>query len=258
MRVEIGPKPAGDERYPRVAIERPGTYRVSTMVISKRGLVASTVVALAHAWVLGGCFTDPTPDSNTTTTDTSAATESSDDDDGSDGESEDGESSTDGPSPDLGSDGDETGFVPDCRVAREAQLTDTGFVSVSSTFDGFPKELAVDGDTATSWFSTGPEPGPSNFRWSSPETRCITRIELDGNTDHPEFAFDYGFETITLRILDVDSNVVYEHVHNAAGTPDPDMVVDIGGVEARIVEFELDGHEDPTCGGFAELRVFGG
>ena len=39
-----------------------------------------------------------------------------------------------------------------------------------------------------------------------------------------------------------------------AGTPDPTVVVNPNAV-GSVVVLRFHGHEDPTCGGFAELEV---
>ena len=41
------------------------------------------------------------------------------------------------------------------------------------------------------------------------------------------------------------------------GTPDPDVTVS-PNVVGTAVDLYFEGHESPDCGGFAELRVYGG
>ena len=141
-------------------------------------------------------------------------------------------------------------------------LTAQGTVTASSTFNAnFEKELSVDGRLDTSWFSQGPEGGggPSVYSWSTVTDRCIARIEVDDNSQHaqPSFRTGFGFESATVRVLQ-GNTVVFEETVLLPGTPDGAFAVDTGGVEGSRVILELSGHEDPTCGGFSEVRVLGG
>ena len=178
------------------------------------------------------------------------------------------DSTSSGPAPAESSSGaaessttDETTTGPGCG-GQSQDLTPQGMVTASSTFNAnFDKSLSVDGRLDTSWFSQGPEGGggPSVYSWSTVTDRCIARIEVDDNSQHsqPQFRTGYGFESATVRVLQ-GNTVVYEESILLPGTPDGPFAVDTGGVQADRVILELGGHEDPTCGGFSELRVLGG
>ncbi|MGQ0618006.1 MAG: DUF6777 domain-containing protein [Acidimicrobiia bacterium] len=149
-----------------------------------------------------------------------------------------------------------------------ADVTSRGIVAPSSTFDQpdgfFPASLAVDGDVGTSWFSAGEfaDGDTSTYTWSVDEPVPIVRIEVLSNARHddPALRTGFGFVTMTIEVFDVNGDRVYESADiPLAGTPDPDVSVelDIGGstVRGTEVRISLTGHEDPTCGGFSELRI---
>ena len=132
-------------------------------------------------------------------------------------------------------------------------------VGASTVFPEYPPILSVDGDLSTSWFSTGPEGGPSAYSWVLSGDRCIYGIEIHGNALHsnPSFREDFGFGAVTVKVLDVAGSVVFSEAADLAGTPDPDVVLDTGGVVGSRVVLELTGHESVDCGGFSELEVTG-
>ncbi len=151
-------------------------------------------------------------------------------------------------------------------VTQGGDLTMSGFVSASSVFDpwfGAPyePELAVDGSTATSWFSAGPEDSglPSTFEWYTQNDHCLDGLTLLGNADHSEADFreGFGFETIFVEVFDTAGATVYSQTHSLEGTPDPDLRIDLAGVPGNRIVLELSGHEAPDCGGFSELRIEG-
>lgn len=148
-----------------------------------------------------------------------------------------------------------------CGMGMGANITDQGTVSASSTFQPHEAALSVDGELDTSWFSAGPEGGggPSVYGWNTVTNRCIQRIEIDDNSMHQqeEFRTGYGFANVVVRVLESDS-VIFEESISLPGTPDGPVSVDTGGILGSRVLLELGGHEDEDCGGFSELRVYGG
>lgn len=138
---------------------------------------------------------------------------------------------------------------------EEQDITSEGSVNANTTFAGFPASMAVDGDVGTSWFSSGPGQGDSIFTWSGPAVE-IERIEVTGNGSHsnPDFRTNYGFASMTVEVLS-GGQVVFSQVVSMAGTPDRPGPVDVGGISGDQVRLILSGHEDPSCGGFSELRV---
>jgi hypothetical protein len=153
----------------------------------------------------------------------------------------------------------DTGFS---GCAGTQDLTALGVVSVSSLYSpAYPASLSVDGNRTTSWFSAGPEGsgGPSNYAWTLPQTeRCISEISIVGNDMHatPEFRQGFGFETVTVRMFNLTGDLVFEQSKGLPGSPDPEVVM-MPSISAHRIELALEGHEDPTCGGFSELLVLG-
>jgi hypothetical protein len=140
-----------------------------------------------------------------------------------------------------------------------AEVASEGTVEASSSYDAtYPASLAVDGDLSTSWFSAGAIKGDSNpsYVWTGLQDDFIGSIELISNREHQvvDFRTGYGFEEVTIQVLDAQGNVVFEESAGLAGTPDPDVVVE-PNVVGRTIRFVFSGGEAPDCGGFGELRV---
>lgn len=146
-------------------------------------------------------------------------------------------------------------------ATEQPQLVDAtseGAPEASSTYEGYPADLAVDGDVTTSWFSTGPgsQGAPTFYTWSAPQDELIEEVTIIGNAANatPDFRTGFGFESAIVTVLDANGQAVYEEDVSLAGTPDPDVTVR-PGVVGRSVRLVLSGHEAPDCGGFAELVV---
>lgn len=145
----------------------------------------------------------------------------------------------------------------------DAPITNLGTVEAEKTFNDDPSfgaDLAKDNNLATSWFSQGPDGDgtPTFFRWNRGADECISRITFVGNGGHPSFPTGFGFGQVTVRVLDSTGSPVFSQVHDLdanSNVPDPNLDIDTGGVTGRTVEFLFTGHEDPSCGGFAELTV---
>jgi hypothetical protein len=137
-------------------------------------------------------------------------------------------------------------------------VTAEGAYSASSTFSAeYPAALAVDGDRTTSWFSAGSNTEPVTvFSWIGAQDDLITSVEVFSNSQHrdPSVRTGFGFNTVTVQILDAAGAVMYEETVALPGTPDPDVLVK-PGVVGRTVLLVFSGHEDPTCGGISELRI---
>jgi actin-like ATPase involved in cell morphogenesis len=138
---------------------------------------------------------------------------------------------------------------------QPVDVTRQGQVNASSTFPGgeFPARLAVDGSTQTSWFSAGPEGGTSTYTWQGTEA-LMQSVKVISNRDHPEFPTGFGFGNITLQLFNAGGAKVFEQSSALPGTPDPDVLFQPNMVGSKVVLI-FSGHEDPTCGGFAELQV---
>ena len=147
-----------------------------------------------------------------------------------------------------------TGNIPE----PNAFITKEGSVDVESEYSAqYPKALATDGDVSTSWFSAGRSDGASTtFTWTHERDDLITMVRIIGNGGNadPSVRSGFGFESVSIKVLDEFGDVDFETTVGLDGTPDPTVEVR-PGVEGRTVVLELIGHEDPTCGGFAELEV---
>lgn len=165
----------------------------------------------------------------------------------------------------------ETILVPDEAPTQVAEASATPFpeanveiasegtVEASSIYDSnYPASLGVDGDLSTSWFSAGAIKGDSHptFVWTGVQDDFITSIELISNREHQvvDFRTGYGFEEVTIQVLDAQGNVVFEESASLPGTPDPDIRV-APNVVGRSVRMLFSGGEAPDCGGFGELKI---
>jgi hypothetical protein len=140
-----------------------------------------------------------------------------------------------------------------------AEIASEGAVEASSIYDStYPASLAIDGDLSTSWFSAGAIKGDSNptYVWTGLQDDFIASIELISNREHQvvDFRTGYGFEEVTVQVLDAQGNVVFEESAALEGTPDPDVHVQ-PNVVGRSIRFIFAGGEAPDCGGFGELKV---
>jgi hypothetical protein len=137
-------------------------------------------------------------------------------------------------------------------------ITQIGATAASSTFSGeFPASLAVDGDTSTSWFSSGG--GSAEYTWQAPSSVFIDQINITGNAgnENPDFRTGFGYESVDVVVVDSGGNEVFRETHSLAGTPDPDVTVS-PHVKGLAVVLQFSGGEASNCGGFAELEIIGG
>jgi hypothetical protein len=133
-----------------------------------------------------------------------------------------------------------------------------GTIKASTTYSGFPAWYSIDGDPRTSWFSTGPEGGgaPSIYRWTGAQDDFIASITVLSNefNSEPSFRTGFGFETLTIQIIDAAGGIVFESTTGLEGTPDPDVTF-TPNVIGRSVVLLFSGHESLDCGGFSELQI---
>lgn len=153
---------------------------------------------------------------------------------------------------------------PDCTVVTN--ITAEGSVSSSSVYqdrDDFQTYLAVDGSTGTNWFSDGrggggPGPEAEVFTWVFNEVRntSITRIETDPDTF--EGGGKFGFASVQVLVQDLAGETVYDSgvLSMSAFRVDLNLALP-EGVEGRTIILTLIVHQDNSCGGFSEFRVFG-
>ncbi|MCI0555881.1 MAG: protein kinase [Anaerolineae bacterium] len=141
-----------------------------------------------------------------------------------------------------------------------AEIASEGIVQASSIYDSnYPASLGVDGDLSTSWFSAGAVKGDGTptYVWTGVQDDFIGSIELISNHEHQvvDFRTGYGFDSVTIQVLDAQGNVVYEETANLDGTPDPDVIVS-PNVVGRSIQLIFTGGEAPDCGGFGELKIW--
>ena len=242
--------------------------------------VASILVGVAT----GGCAgSEPLPGEQTT------SLAPTDDDDGTSGTTETASTGTDptadpttdptaapttdptadpttDPSTSSTGNAESTGEVPAGCAGDTVNITQSGEVLASSVFDtllgpAYEADLAIDGNIGTSWFSAGPsEDGvESTFEWYTQFDHCIDGVALISNSMHanPDFHEGFGFEAATLEVIDQSGSVVFEEEIDLSGTPDPDIILDTGGVLGNQVRVRFREHESEDCGGFAELAIDG-
>jgi hypothetical protein len=149
----------------------------------------------------------------------------------------------------------------DATVAPEpnAEIASEGTVESSSIYDAtYPASLGVDGNLSTSWFSAGAVGGDTrpSYVWTGQQDDFIATIELISNREHQvaDFRTGYGFEEVTIQVMDAQGNVVFEESADLTGTPDPDVLVR-PNVIGRSIRMLFSGSEAPDCGGFGELRI---
>jgi hypothetical protein len=141
---------------------------------------------------------------------------------------------------------------------EELIVTSEGYVEASTTFSGFPANLSVDGDLTTSWFSSGPEADgvATRYDWTLPSADCVIGISIFGNAlhDNKSFQTDYGFEEVTVQVLDAADGVQFSEARSLSGTPDPEQNIELAAY-GRTVRLLFSNHESTDCGGFSELVV---
>jgi hypothetical protein len=133
-----------------------------------------------------------------------------------------------------------------------------GAVQASTTYPGYAAAAAVDGDVTSSWFSAGSQADgqDSTFTWHGLRDDLIASVTILSNADHatPDFRTGFGFESVTIQVLDSAGALAFEETLALPGTPDPHVTVK-PGVVGRSVHLTFTGHEAPDCGGFAELQI---
>lgn len=145
------------------------------------------------------------------------------------------------------------------RVALTAvDITAEGTVQASSVFgdDEFSVELAVDGDRGTAWFSNGEIGGAQEtYRWTGAHDESIASIAVLSNAEHASRELrGFGFARVRIQVLDAAGAAVLDTERGLPGFIDPDVVV-APDVVGRSVLLTFTGHDEPVCGGFAELHI---
>ena len=137
-------------------------------------------------------------------------------------------------------------------------ITSSGSTSASSTFSSqFPVSNATDGDVTTSWFSIGDKEGnDSVFTWASTKGPVyIGALQIVSNAQNATASIrsGYGFSSVRIDVLE-GGKVVW--TGSGARPGDVDVAVE-PKVRGDTVRLTLLHHENPACGGFAELRIMG-
>ena len=140
--------------------------------------------------------------------------------------------------------------------APNADATGEGVVVVSSIYGPeYPADLAIDGDTSTSWFAdVSVTSGRATFRWTGARDDLITLVRITGNQENADHPSGSGFASVTVRVLDEAGDVDFEQPVELPASPDPTVEV-WPGVDGRSVELVFEGAEGGDLGGFAELEV---
>ena len=141
--------------------------------------------------------------------------------------------------------------------AADYDATGEGTVTASSRLCGaYAATKAVDGDVTTSWISSSGDGAFSTFEWTGAQDEFIGAVVVVSNAENATARrrSDHGFAAVTIQILDASGEVVHEERIELAGTPDPDVLVQ-PNVTGRSVRLLLEGHENPSGSGFAELTV---
>jgi hypothetical protein len=141
-------------------------------------------------------------------------------------------------------------------------ITSTGTVMAETTYEDFTDDysaaLVMDGNLQTSWFSAGPnqDGSPTKFRWMSPRQECISQVVVYGNGNHraPELRRSYGFDQVTVRVLDGGS-LLFSDKRLLPAASDPAALVNTGGVRGDQVLLLFEGYQNMQRGGFSELTV---
>lgn len=143
---------------------------------------------------------------------------------------------------------------------RAVNISGQGSTGATTTYTpgDFSPSLAVDGDPTTSWFSGGSDNdgAETTYTWSVPRDEQIVGVDIINNANHsnPDFRTRYGFEQVTVEVLDAGGSSVYRETVTLPGQPDPNVRVR-PGVIGRTVALHFRGHEEPDCGGISELVV---
>ena len=156
---------------------------------------------------------------------------------------------------------------PECF--NVVNITSLGTVTASSVYNNqtaqFGVGRAVDGFRGTSWFSDGNSDGNTEeFRWRfTDDGGCdiyIRRIEIDPETfeANGQVGGQFGFAQILIRVFDANGNLTYSSstMSLAGFKVDVELTLPATTIGEAVV-LTLIGHQDPICGGFDELRVFG-
>jgi hypothetical protein len=145
--------------------------------------------------------------------------------------------------------------------SQPVNIAATGAVSASTTFPGgqFPASNAVDGDVSTSWFSAGPDAGPTIFTWIAPQPVHVDQVQIIGNGQNadPSIRKNFGFGSVDVLIKNGDITSV-DGTFDGPGNTVPMVTVPLNS-NLTSITLTFHGHEDPQrrCGGFAELVILG-
>ncbi|MCZ6819968.1 MAG: Ig-like domain-containing protein [Calditrichaeota bacterium] len=139
-----------------------------------------------------------------------------------------------------------------------------GSVQASSTFgeSGFGPGRGIDLDTRTSWLSAGSDADPngSRFVWTGIVERLFGTMGIVNNSRHAleQYRSGFGFETVRFRVYsgpNATGEMLFEQIVPYPKTSNDPVVRVSPLVFGRSVELVLQGHENPTGGGFSELLI---
>jgi serine/threonine protein kinase len=145
-----------------------------------------------------------------------------------------------------------TAARPAVNIARE------GTLQASSIFDStFPASLAFDGNLATSWFSLGDKEGQtSKLTWIGARDDLINTVKIYDNSRNAnaDNRIRYGFGSVKVTLFNAAGAQVFDTTVPLPNRPDGDQTIAINQTGKRV-ELLFTGHDDPACGGIAELEI---
>ena len=153
---------------------------------------------------------------------------------------------------------------PDCTVV--ANITGLGFTSSSSVFENrseFRASLGADGSTGTNWFSDGeggggPDSDSEVFSWTFSDLTNTSMTSIQTDPETFEGGGGFGFAGVQVLVQDVSGATVYDSGFLTMSGFQVDIDISLpADTEGRTVILTLISHQDSSCGGFSEFRVFG-
>ena len=145
-----------------------------------------------------------------------------------------------------------TAARPAVNVVKE------GALQASSVFDAtFPAALAFDGNLATSWFSLGDREGTtSKLTWTGARDDLVNTVKIFDNSRHSnlDFRTRFGFGSVKVTLFNAAGTQVFDQTIPLTNRPDGDQTITVNQTGRRL-ELLFTGHDDPTCGGIAELEI---
>ena len=117
--------------------------------------------------------------------------------------------------------------------------------------------MAFDGNLATSWFSLGDKEGQtSKLTWIGARDDLINTVKIYDNSRNAnaDNRIRYGFGSVKVTLFNAAGAQVFDTTVPLPNRPDGDQTIAINQTGKRV-ELLFTGHDDPACGGIAELEI---